>query len=90
MRSFAEALEKTPTAALFVGSATKGFFQNIRGMNAALRNSKNDRLMDWAKTNWTPMAQDAWKPKLDKEVAAKVKAVLDKLDELAVITKEIG
>jgi hypothetical protein len=62
-----------------VGKATKGFYQGIRGLNAAIAKSGDVELMKWGKTNWTPLSQAGFNPKTDKDVEGKVNKVLEVL-----------
>jgi len=81
IRDDAKEVKKTPTVAKYDGGATAGFYQGIRGLNAAIAKSQIVPLMKWAQTNWRPMAQASFSPKQDNQVVAKVDAVLNKLDE---------
>jgi hypothetical protein len=70
-----------PTVDSYVGGATTGFMQGIRGLNAAIAKSGNVPLMKWGKTNWTPLSQAGYTPTADSQVVTKVDNVLRVLAE---------
>jgi len=75
------AVKISPTVDNYVGKATTGFYQGIRGLNAAIAKSGDVPLMKWAKTNWFPLAQASFLPKKSEEVVGKVDKVLEVLAE---------
>jgi len=81
IRQDANDVKRNPTVNQYVGKATTGFYQGIRGLNAAIVKSQMVELMKWGKTNWTPLAQAGFNPKNDGEVVGKVNQVLTKLTE---------
>jgi len=82
VRKFGEVVKKTPTVAAYEGKATSGFHQSIRGVNASLDRSQVPQWLSWKNEHWKPLAQDAYKPKQDSQVAAKVDHVLSVVDQL--------
>jgi hypothetical protein len=81
IRRDAAAVKISPTVDNYIGKATTGFYQGIRGLNAAIVKSGDVPLMKWGKTNWTPMTQAGFNPKKNEEVVGKVDKVLDVLAE---------
>jgi hypothetical protein len=81
LRRDGAAVKSKPTVDNYVGKATTGFMQGIRGLNAAIAKSGNVELMKWGKANWTPLSQAGYTPKTDGEVVAKVDNVLRVLAE---------
>jgi hypothetical protein len=75
-------LKCNPSAEAYLGKATKGFHQNIRGLNAALDRSRDDGWNAWKNQHWKPLSQDSYLPKSDDQVVAKVDRVLAVLDQL--------
>ena len=66
----------------YVGGATSGFHQSVRGLNAALAKSGNPALIKFQKEHFNKYAQDDFKPTADGQVSAKVGQVLATLMEL--------
>ena len=82
IRDFGQEVKKTPTVAKFVGEAKTGFYQNIRGLNAALDRTKRQDIIAWKDRKWKPLAQAGYVPTSDGQVVDKVNEVLEILDEL--------
>jgi hypothetical protein len=82
IREFGKAVKEKPTVAQFVGEAKTGFYQNIRGLNAALDRTKRTDLIAWKDRKWKPLSQAGFVPTSDGQVVAKVNEVLEALDEL--------
>jgi len=82
LRQQGEELKRKPSAEAYFGKATKGFHQNVRGLNAALDRSRDDNWIAWKNQHWKPLSQDGFIPKSDDQVVAKVDRVLDVLDQL--------
>jgi hypothetical protein len=75
-------VKSAPTVDNYVGAATKGFHQNVRGLNAALDRSMEPAWIEWKNTHWKPLAQDGFKPTQDSQVVGKVDQVLGVLTQL--------
>ncbi len=83
IRQFGKEAKENPTVANYGGgTATKGFHQNVRGLNAALDRSQEPAWILWKDQHWKPLSQAGYLPKQDSEVVAKVDKVLDVLDDL--------
>jgi|GEM_PF-6863351 len=80
---------KNPTGPQYHGSATKGFHQGIRGLNAALATQDDPTLKDFH-GKWKVFSQDGYKPKVDAAesvIKEKVNKVLQTLQSLKPLVK---
>jgi hypothetical protein len=82
VRKYGLAVKQTPTVDSYVGKATSGFHQSIRGVNASLDRSQVPVWVSWKNEHWKPLAQDSYKPTQDSQVAGKVDHVLSVLNDL--------
>ncbi len=78
---FGKELLANPTKELYLGSATKGFHQSIRGLSAGLAVQTDVGLVSF-RDKWRVFAQDGFKPTDDTQVKAKVITVLKELANL--------
>lgn len=84
---YGDEVKQTPTVSTYIGSGTKGFHQNVRGLSAALTISGDPQLVAFKSQVWNAFAQDTYKPKGDDEVLPKVSQVLKALDQLKGLVK---
>ncbi len=71
-----------PTVAEYIGEATKGFHQKIRGTAAALKALSDYEEYKKLEPTWKTFGADGYRPKKDSEVTPKVKEVLKALQVL--------
>ena len=72
----------TGTVEAYIGNATTGFHQGIRGLGASLKVQPNPDLQQFNTQEWNKYTLDGFKPKADGEVKAKVAQVLTSLKRL--------
>ena len=82
IRDNSTAVLKDPTVAKYVGSATTGFHQSVRGLAATLALLADDPAIAKFREKFRPLSQDSFKPKKDGDVVDHVNQILVKMTEL--------
>jgi len=82
-------VKSTPDVATFTGGAKDGFYQRIRGVNAALLSLKDyPELEKFRKETWIKFSQADYLPKSDDQVEEKLKSVLAAAKTLGQLIKD--